>query len=130
MKVNNSAQVVLDAIVGDEINVVSLPGILSDAVCENENVLDFYIDTNQNLSEEEQDAMSIPVDGEELMEISVLSEEGLIETSVMSEDYLASHRIDDVSEPTEDFVGANDLIEEVVNATSDHEEDLYIPFLP
>ena len=60
--------------------------------------------------------MSIPIDGEELMEISVLSEEGLIETSVMSTDYLTSHRIDDVSEPTEDFVGANDTIEEVVFA--------------
>ena len=51
--------------------------------------------------------MSIPIDGEELMDIS---EEGLIETSVISTYYLTSHRIDDVSEPTEDFVGANDIV--------------------
>ena len=63
-----------------------------------------------------------------VMEIGVLSEEGLIETSVMFADYLTFHSIDDVSEPTENFVGAKYTIEEVVIATSDHEEDLYIPF--
>ena len=57
--------------------------------------------------------MNIPDDGEELMEISVLSEEGLIETSV----------------PTEDLLGVNDPSEEVVTETSDHEEDLFVPLL-
>ena len=65
-----------------------------------------------------------------VMEIGVLSEEGLIETSVKSTDYLTSHRNYDVSEPTEDFVGGNDIVEEVVTATSDHEGGLCIPPSP
>ena len=74
--------------------------------------------------------MSIPIDGEELMDISVLSEEGLVETSEKSTDYLTYHRNYDVSEPTEDFVGGNDIVEEVVTATSDHEGGMCIPPSP
>ena len=91
-KVNNSAQVVLDEFVGDEINVAELPGILSEVVYANNFVLDLYLDTNLDLSEAEQDALSYPVDGEELMEMSVLSEKGLNETSVISTDCLTSHK--------------------------------------
>ena len=44
--------------------MVSLPGILSDALHENENVLNLYINTDQNPSDAEHDALSIPIDGD------------------------------------------------------------------
>ena len=49
---------------------------------------------------------------------------------MISTDYLTCHRNYHVSEPTEDFVGGNDIVEEVVTATSDHEGGLCIPPSP
>ena len=95
VNIANGIQGELDEIVVDEIMVESLPesdltipdagvgypiegGILSDAAFSNDRVLDILIETNRNLSEEELLDLNNPND-EDLMEISVLSEEELIE---------------------------------------------------